>query len=679
MIKSKKRNTRKSIRFKIVILPLIMVFITVLSASGIAAYLNRESLIKQMKDDGLELCMQTAKQIEDLSVSMEAINQSIESDIREIGKWLVEENNNISNESLKQIARDFNISEINIYDTEGKIIYSNLDENLGYKIDKNHPAYSLLTGEKDELIEDIRKSTLTDDYYKYGYVKKSSGGFVQVGIDANRIKELTERFSYQRLVDELGKNENVVYALFIDKNLKAVAHSNKERIGIQLTDEGSKTAAVNGKPYASEYFYEAGNVQVYDVLMPVTVDGRHIGAINVGLSMERVNNTIRNTFLMISGFGIIIFIIAGTLLFIISRYIVRMLKNTKEHLNIIASGDFTKEVPQKHLQLKDEFGEIAESIEKMQTSIKSMLSKIKEQSNLLNTSSETLAAVSQEMASSSQELTSTMQQVADGASSQANNLSDIVNSISQLTSSIENVYNRLESVKLETDNATDRANIGKQEMDKLILSINEIKNAFEIVIEKVGNLINSVKEISSITEVISGISEQTNLLALNAAIEAARAGEHGKGFAVVAEEVRKLAEESKKSTDRIGNLVTLINNDTEEVLKTSKDVETFIKAQGDSVENTVKSFRDILISVENIGPLMNETYKGMNEIIKSKDMVMERVERVSAVTEENSAASEEVAASSEELSASTEEIASTSQNLSTMAEELMENVNKFKI
>jgi len=327
----------------------------------------------------------------------------------------------------------------------------------------------------------------------------------------------------------------------------------------------------------------------------------------------------------------------------------------------------------------DEVGRIQESFKNMIKAQREMIKKIKVSVEEVLGQSENLSATSEEMASSSQEVAKTMQQIAEGSSSQANDLQEIVGLMTELTQNIENALRELATVKDETLNTSNRANIGKSEMDKLIRSIEDIKNAFEIVTLKVNNLTNSVKEISNITNVITSIAEQTNLLALNAAIEAARAGEAGRGFAVVADEVRKLAEESKKSASEIVELVNSIEKDTDDVMITSKDVDGFIKSQATAVEKTVASFGDILESIERIAPLMKNTYDAMDEMVNSKDKVLLKVEAVSAVTEENSAAAEEVAASSEELSASSQEVAATAEHLSSLASDLSKMVDVYKV
>ncbi|QZY55906.1 methyl-accepting chemotaxis protein [Crassaminicella profunda] len=679
MKKLKTKGTKHSIKFKLVTIPLILLLIAILGIGSVSSYIMRDNLLHQMKKDGVGMVAQIVKEIEKNTIFLQRMNEEINEDIKESGNVVRSNQNQLSNSLLKQIAKDLEVDEINVFDKKGEIVYSNLEENMGFVASKEHALFTFLKGTNDFSTEKIRKSTVSEDYYKYGYVKSSNGGVVQVGILANEIHELSDKFSYQKLVEELGKDENIVYTLFMDKNLKAIAHSNKDRIGIELTDEGSKTAAVEGKAYTSEYFYEEENVKVYDVVLPVVIDGEHIGAIDVGLSMEKIYLSIKHNIVVIISIGILCFILIGAILFSISNNMVKTLHVFKEDLNLIAEGDFTKEMDKKHLQRKDELGQMANALEHMKKPIRGIITNIKQQSTQVMTNGDVLAATSEEMSASSQELATTMQQVAEGASSQAEDLTEMLNLLMALTSNMENVNKGLQNVKEETENAQSKANSGEQEMDTLEKSIDEIQQAFGLVAKKVEILTHSVKEISSITEMISAISEQTNLLALNAAIEAARAGEHGKGFAVVAEEVRKLAEESKHFTEKIVFLVSSITKDTEEVMDTSKNVEQSVEEQAKSIENTVKSFKDILESVENITPLMKKTYDAMEKIEKSKEVVMARVEQVSAITEENSAATQEVAASSEELTASSEEVAATAQTLNEIAMDLTKTVERFKV
>lgn len=95
---------------------------------------------------------------------------------------------------------------------------------------------------------------------------------------------------------------------------------------------------------------------------------------------------------------------------------------------------------------------------------------------------------------------------------------------------------------------------------------------------------HEVEKTSDILDIIRRVSRQSNLLGLNAAIEATRAGEFGRGFSVVASEVRKLAEESNKSTIKIENIINQFCNSVDQVLKNAEQSKIITEEQAGATQ-----------------------------------------------------------------------------------------------
>lgn len=354
----------------------------------------------------------------------------------------------------------------------------------------------------------------------------------------------------------------------------------------------------------------------------------------------------------------------------------KSIKEMNEIFDMVATGDFTQYIDTNQ---KNEFGIMKKSLAMSIKDISNMILSIKNSINLTDDSANALASVCQQMTAASQEVAASIQEVAKGSNSQAVDLEKISEIVNNFGKELEATVEAIKEVHENTKKTDVMISEGNTKLQQLITSTQTISESFEEVSEHVKVLDGRLKEIGEITDAINSISEQTNLLALNAAIEAARAGEAGRGFAVVADEIRKLAEQSKNSSQHINQILSNITSQSAEIVITTVKGIDNLRNQEAVVHNTIESFQEILQGIGDIIPKIENANDGIKVVNERKDDIVERVGTIAAIAVDNSAIAEEIAASSEEMSASVEEIASTAQNLSSMTYEMKDQVEKFKV
>lgn len=197
-----------------------------------------------------------------------------------------------------------------------------------------------------------------------------------------------------------------------------------------------------------------------------------------------------------------------------------------------------------------------------------------------------------------------------------------------MTAQIQEIIDDLIRVKDHTLNSTNEAVTATEEGSKLVEHLKEKSDDIAVTNQNVTEVAHELQEkISSaeeITQIIYQVSSQTNLLALNASIEAARAGEAGRGFSVVADEIRKLADNTKQSIDKITDLlqgVTKLADQTSALVMNSVQAS---EAQAEYINEVTGAFRSITGVVDilhnnmmNLDSLSNNLHESNNVIIDS--------------------------------------------------------------
>lgn len=656
-----------SIRTKL-IAALISICLIPMTIIGVASYLKATSILSN------KLKVTSEQTLTEINNGLNGYFNVMENQVvmmsNNYGFINVDEGENIKhvNELLKNVKESDSDIFSTYYGTEsGKFtIYPIQEMEAGYN-HKERSWYKQAMANKDKTIITLPFKSATTGKNVVSIAKTVSKAGKVIGVVAMNI-------SLETLSNTIAKSKVGIsgYVFMADEAGNVIAHPDNDLIG---TDGAAKLS-----------FWEETKVKDSDFINYTYNEENKFGAyvtndytgwkLVASLSDSELTNdtkTIKNLTLIVS---IIVVFIAIIMSLLLSNGIANNIKKMKESFSLASNGDLTASV---EIKTKDEFKELGDDFNRMMANISSLMGSVEKSSNTVLQTSVNLAGMAAETTASVGEVSRAIEEVAQGSTNQAQSAQDSVLGIEELASKLDDIScNATEMDKLSSD-TQELSSKGLDMVNTLIEKSNKTRNSTIEVNEVVHEMNNSTSEINAISDTISQITEQTNLLSLNASIEAARAGDAGRGFSVVADEIRKLAEQSKNSTEQIKKIIENIQKKSITAVKAMEETKNVVTEQDLAVIETQKIFSEIMKSISIMTAKVTHIKESVIDIDSSKGKVEIQIENISSISEETASATEEVSASAEEINATMDEFTRHAEDLKNLAEQLGEEIGKFKI
>jgi len=587
-----------------------------------------------------------------------------------------------ANELKMEVSR-YGFANASLIDDKGNIVFQTKPQtDFGANLLSGEAAGSIL----GQLVQRVAKglSTEMSDLGRY----EPSGGnpviFISSPVYQNGMLkgQLALEVSLDYISRQLNRREGLgetgkIYLVGADKRMRT------ELGGGTLLTQTVDTTVVRDALFSSQ---SAGTMQSVDYLgkeVLVSFDkveiGKHNWVILAEMDMTEIlqgPNRIKNAMFLFNG---LVLVLTVALSVVTANWLNRSFRQLLSVTARIGSGDFSGTISPAMLKRKDELGEMARSLNTMRKQLQAIVRQVREAALSVSESVRNIHGNTGEIAASSQQIVHVVENVAAVTGQQREKMKEALHFTVDLSEDVKSVTANVEQVALSSQEMKSHAQLGREAVDAVVVSMEEIQRSVDATAEVIGTLQQRSQDISRIISVITEIARQTNLLALNAAIEASRAGEHGKGFAVVAGEVRKLSEGTNEAAGQIVKMISDIQKDTQSVAQRMAEGAQTTERGMWTARQSGEMFQRIEENILRVSREMQSVSEAFARMVPKAQQMASVAQEVSLATQEAASGVQSISAATEEQNASMEQIVLAADQLASLAEELRASLSSFTL
>jgi methyl-accepting chemotaxis protein len=500
-------------------------------------------------------------------------------------------------------------------------------------------------------------------------------GVVTADIDLDYLQRQSEQSRRMGGFIELLSAKGIYISHSLDTN-KIMTDSTENDEWKQYIEKTSK-----GEEFSKYGISSTIGKKVLRVFSPINVEGTeqywtYVSVIPLTSILEDYNS-IFGIMIVISLIVLVVIIIV--IIFLINKSIKPIVFIAKLLTNM-SDSNFTGNIPNKYVKSKDEIGQLAIAIDKMQKSMRETINTVIEESDNLDISNNNVKNSMTDLKGDIEDVSATTEELSAG-------MEETAASMEELNTTSLRIGEVIESINRSAEEGASNALEIRSRAEKLKAVSSEsrkIANDTRVVVgKKLKNAIKeskSIEEINILTNSILEITSQTNLLALNAAIEAARAGEAGKGFAVVADEIRVLAENSKNTVEQIQEISNKVVSSVEELAQSAEQVLEFIQIQViDDYDKLVNIGDQYYNDSEYISSFISELSETSLNINLAIDKMLNSIEEMTHANNDAASGTQNIAERANSVVEKANTVTSMFSKTKESSEKLKKIVSKFKV